>query len=134
MSLGIEERAKRELARKSPHARKARRGGERVASPFLACDDFLSRSRFARSTIPEEKWGLLVVYYFRSHLCDFPIPFHLLNQCSREKMKNKQKTKQKQIHLKLSSFPYFKNNLFALLEYIPRCLDYMRENLQGTHP
>ena len=26
-------------------------------SPFLACGDFLARSRFARSTIPEEKWG-----------------------------------------------------------------------------
>ena len=26
-------------------------------SPFLACDDFHARSRFARSTIPEEKWG-----------------------------------------------------------------------------
>ena len=41
----------------------------------------------------------------------FPIPFHFLNQCSREKMKNKQtknKTKQKQIDLKLSSFPYFR--------------------------
>ena len=29
---------------------------------FLAWDDFHARSRFARSTIPEEKWGLLVVY------------------------------------------------------------------------
>ena len=26
---------------------------------FLAWDDFHTRSRFARSTIPEEKWGLL---------------------------------------------------------------------------
>ena len=26
-------------------------------SPFLAWDDFHARSRFARSTIPEEKWG-----------------------------------------------------------------------------
>ena len=31
-------------------------------SPFLAWGDFHARSRFARSTIPEEKWGLLVVY------------------------------------------------------------------------
>ena len=29
---------------------------------FLAWGDFHVRSRFARSTIPEEKWGLLVVY------------------------------------------------------------------------
>ena len=27
--------------------------------------DFHARSRFARSTIPEEKWGLLVVYLYR---------------------------------------------------------------------
>ena len=26
-------------------------------APFLAWDDFHARSRFARSTIPEEKWG-----------------------------------------------------------------------------
>ena len=31
---------------------------------FLACVDFHARSRFARSTIPEKKWGLLVVYQF----------------------------------------------------------------------
>ena len=30
--------------------------GHRV-SPFLAWVDFHARSRFARSTIPEEKWG-----------------------------------------------------------------------------
>ena len=29
---------------------------------FLAWGDFHARSRFARSTILEEKWGLLVVY------------------------------------------------------------------------
>ena len=28
---------------------------------FLARGDFQARSRFARSTIPEEKWGLLIV-------------------------------------------------------------------------
>ena len=28
----------------------------RRVSPFLAWDDFHARSRFARSTIPEEKW------------------------------------------------------------------------------
>ena len=26
-------------------------------TPFLAWSDFHARSRFARSTIPEEKWG-----------------------------------------------------------------------------
>ena len=31
-------------------------------SPLLAWGDFHSRSRFARSTIPEENGGLLVVY------------------------------------------------------------------------
>ena len=30
-------------------------------APFLAWGDFHARSRFACSTIPEEKWGLLVV-------------------------------------------------------------------------
>ena len=29
----------------------------RRLSPFLAWGDFHARSRFARSTIPEEKWG-----------------------------------------------------------------------------
>ena len=29
----------------------------RHVSPFLAWVDFHARSRFARSTIPEEKWG-----------------------------------------------------------------------------
>ena len=36
-----------EAARLSPHRK----------SPFLAWGDFHARSRFARSTIPEEKWG-----------------------------------------------------------------------------
>ena len=31
---------------------------------FLAWVDFHARSRFARSTIPEKKWGLLIVYQF----------------------------------------------------------------------
>ena len=51
-SSGIVERAKRERACKSPHARKARRSG-----PFLVWGDFHARSPFARSTIPEDKWG-----------------------------------------------------------------------------
>ena len=46
-SSGIVERAKRERAWKSP----------RRVSPFLAWGDFHARSRFARSTIPEGKWG-----------------------------------------------------------------------------
>ena len=59
-SSGILERAKRERAWKSPHARKAIRGGERDGMIFQA------RSRFVRSTIPEEKWGTtrcLPLYY-----------------------------------------------------------------------
>ena len=50
---------------KSPHARKARRGASQLRLAFLAWGDFHTRSRFAHSTIPEEKWGLLVVYDFR---------------------------------------------------------------------
>ena len=69
-SLGIVERAKRERAWKSPHARKGsppvvkgnrRRlhagNSPRCVSPFLAWGDFHARSRFARSTIPKGKWG-----------------------------------------------------------------------------
>ena len=51
-SSGIVEGARRERAWKSPHARK---GNTRLA--LLAWGDFHARSRFARSTIPEEKWG-----------------------------------------------------------------------------
>ena len=51
-SSGIVERVKHERAWKSPHARRARR-----VLPFLAWGDFNARSRFAPSTIPEEKWG-----------------------------------------------------------------------------
>ena len=57
-SSGIVERAKRERAWKSPHARKGdTRPAPRRVSPFLAWGDFHARSRFAYSTIPEEKWG-----------------------------------------------------------------------------
>ena len=64
-SSGIVERAKHERAWKSPHARKGdtRRGERKIflsprrVSPFLAWGDFHAPSRFARSTIPEEKWG-----------------------------------------------------------------------------
>ena len=51
-SWGIVERAKPERAWKSLHARKP--VGCRL---FFAWGDFHARSRFARSTIPEEKWG-----------------------------------------------------------------------------
>ena len=60
-SSGMAERAKRERAWKSPHARKARRGSIPPLSPlhlaFLVWGDFHARSRFARSVIPEEKSG-----------------------------------------------------------------------------
>ena len=60
------ERAKRERVCKSPHENEETRWGERkmttVRLAFLAWGDFHARSRFARSTIPEEKWRLLVVY------------------------------------------------------------------------
>ena len=51
-SSGIVERAKRERAWKSPHARK----GDTRRGAFLAWGGFHARSRFARP-IPEEKWG-----------------------------------------------------------------------------
>ena len=60
-SSGIVQRAKRERAWKSPLARKGDTRliflSPRRVSPFLAWGDFHARSRFARSTIPEEKWG-----------------------------------------------------------------------------
>ena len=38
--------------------REKRRGKRKIhVSPFLAWGDFHAPSRFARSTIPEEKWG-----------------------------------------------------------------------------
>ena len=39
----------------------ARKKATSRVSPFLAWGDFHARSRFARSTIPEGKWGLLAV-------------------------------------------------------------------------
>ena len=44
----------------TPREKKATRGGEREkcrVSPFLAWGDFHARSRFAPSTIREDKWG-----------------------------------------------------------------------------
>ena len=46
-----------ERAWKSPHARKGDTHAGVCVSRFLAWGDFHARSRFARSTIPEEKWG-----------------------------------------------------------------------------
>ena len=40
----------------------------RRVSSFLAWDDFHARSSFARSTIPGEKWGLIVVYHLSGPL------------------------------------------------------------------
>ena len=36
---------------------------------FLAWGDFRARSSFARSTIPEKNWGLLVVYSTEASFC-----------------------------------------------------------------
>ena len=63
---------------KSPHARKARHGASPLRLTFLAWGDFHARSRFAHSTIPEEKWGLLVVYDFRIQSFSSPFCFPLI--------------------------------------------------------
>ena len=59
-SSGIVERAKRERVKITPREKKRQTAGRennaRRVSPFLAWGDFHARSRFARSTIPEEKW------------------------------------------------------------------------------
>ena len=49
-SSGIVERAKRARVKINPREK-------RRHAPFLAWVDFHARSHFARSTIPEEKWG-----------------------------------------------------------------------------
>ena len=59
LSSGIVERAKRERACNSPHARKDDTpllSPHRV-SPILAWGDLHERSRFGLCTVPEEKWG-----------------------------------------------------------------------------
>ena len=38
---------------------------------FLAWGNFHARSRFVRSSLPEEKWGRLVVYCFRANVVIF---------------------------------------------------------------
>ena len=53
-SSGIVKRAKRERVKITP---REKRLSPRRVSPFLAWCDFHARSRFVRSTIPEEKWG-----------------------------------------------------------------------------
>ena len=55
-SSGVVERAKLKCVNITPREKSETRWGERKC-------DFHARSRFARSTIPEEKWGLLVVYF-----------------------------------------------------------------------
>ena len=56
LSSGIVERAKRKSAWKSPHERK---GDTPPRLAFLAWSDFHARSRFAPSTILDEKWGII---------------------------------------------------------------------------
>ena len=66
LSSGVVERAKRERAWKSPHARKGDTRHFSLSPPrlaFLAWSDLHARSRFARSTIPEEKWGTTCSLY-----------------------------------------------------------------------
>ena len=49
----------------------------RRVSPFLAWGDFHARSRFARSTIPEEKWGPFLAwgdFHARSRFARSNIP------------------------------------------------------------
>ena len=53
-SSGIVERANASLRENYPTREKATRGGETFSRLGF---DFHARSRFARSTIPEEKWG-----------------------------------------------------------------------------
>ena len=60
-SSGLVERTKRECVWKSPDVRNFYLSPPHLA--FFAWGDFHMRLRFARSTIPEEKWGLLGVYY-----------------------------------------------------------------------
>ena len=66
----------------SAHENHPTREKARRVSPFLAWGDFHARSRFARSTIREEKWGLLVVY-----IAFGPYSWlHVLNQPKPEKV------------------------------------------------
>ena len=67
----ITPREKGETRRWESKTRDYRQSPSSLSPPrltFLSWDDFHAHSRFARSTIPEEKWGLLVVcgirYYF----------------------------------------------------------------------
>ena len=50
---------------------------------FLAWGDFQARSRFARSTTPEEKWGLLVVYLKGRLLSSIAFEFRIINEIER---------------------------------------------------
>ena len=44
-------------------------------SPFLAWVDFHARSRFARSTIPEEKWGTTRSLHLNPYLVNWYLSF-----------------------------------------------------------
>ena len=50
---------------------------------FLAWGDFHAPSRFARSTIPEENWGLLVVYLKGRLLSSIAFEFRMINEIER---------------------------------------------------
>ena len=41
----------------TPREKRRHAAGREKVSPFLTWGDFHARSRFAPSTIPEEKWG-----------------------------------------------------------------------------
>ena len=60
--IEVNSRARETRARVKITPRQKRRHKENFSLfpprlPFLAWDDFHARSRFARSTIPEDKWG-----------------------------------------------------------------------------
>ena len=52
--------------------------GRKGVSPFLAWGDFHARSRFARSTIPEEKWGTTRSLGFLGNEQLYPGPYEVV--------------------------------------------------------
>ena len=48
-------------------------------SPFLAWVDFYARSRFARSTIPKEKWGTTRSLIFKMYIIETKLDFVFFN-------------------------------------------------------
>ena len=87
-------------------------GARRCVSPFLAWGDFHARSRFARSTIPEEKWGLLVVY--RSNRLFIHVTLKSLQKQSFESARDIQE------HSKRLSknYIYIRSNIYYIKIYI----------------